>query len=152
MVSIKINIDTALIDATSKGGWGFVARDKEGKYMEGGCGNIPRVASPLQGEAMAALYSLERAAYVGMSKIILETDAKELKKGITTKELDRSVDVSLFRQIRDYMSSSFDICRVQHSPRSCNKVADCLAKYGVSVVSSGSVMFSRDFKVRGERG
>jgi ribonuclease HI len=36
MVSIKINIDTALIDATSKGGWGFVARDKEGEYMEGG--------------------------------------------------------------------------------------------------------------------
>jgi hypothetical protein len=91
---------------------------------------------------MAALFSLERAACVGMSKIILETNAMELEKGITTKELDRSVDGSLFRQIRDYMSSSFDICRVRHCPRSCNKVADYLAKYGRSVVSSGSVVFS----------
>jgi hypothetical protein len=45
---------------------------------------------------MAALFSLERAACVGMSKIILETNAMELEKGITTKELDRSVDGSLF--------------------------------------------------------
>jgi hypothetical protein len=54
------------------------------------------VASPLQGEAMTALFSLERAAYVGMSKIILETNATELEKGIITKELDKSVDVGLF--------------------------------------------------------
>jgi hypothetical protein len=40
------------------------------------------------------------------------------------------------------MSSSFDICRVRHCPRSCNKVAHYLAKYGRSVVSSGSVVFS----------
>jgi hypothetical protein len=39
------------------------------------------------------------------------------------------------------MSSSFDDCKVQHCPRSCNKVADYLTKYGASVISSGSVMF-----------
>jgi hypothetical protein len=81
----KINVDATFIDATSKGGWSFVARDKEVEYMEGGCGNLPRVACPLQVEAMAPLFSLERAAYVGMSKIILKTDATELEKGITTK-------------------------------------------------------------------
>jgi hypothetical protein len=73
-----------------------VMRDKEGEYIEGDCGNLPCVASPLQGEAMTALFSLERAAYVGMSKIILETNATELEKGIITKELDNSVDVGLF--------------------------------------------------------
>jgi ribonuclease HI len=139
----KINVDATFIDATSKGGWSFVARDKEVEYMEGGCGNLPRVACPLQVEAMAPLFSLERAAYVGMSKTILKTDATELEKGITTKELNRSVDESLFGQIRGYMTSSFDVCRVRHCPRSYNKVADCLTKYGASIVSSGSVMFLR---------
>jgi hypothetical protein len=95
---------------------GLVARDKEDDYMEGGCGNLLHMASPLHREAMAVLFSLERAAYVGMSKIILKTIATELKNGIITKELDISVDWSLFQQIRGYISSSFDVRRVRHYP------------------------------------
>jgi hypothetical protein len=45
----KSNIDVVFTYATSTGGWGFVARDNEGEYMEGGCGNLLRVSSPLQG-------------------------------------------------------------------------------------------------------
>jgi hypothetical protein len=100
-----------------------------------------RVASPLQGKALAALFALERASNLGMSRIILETDAMELKKALTTMNLDRSVEGSLFMQIRSFMNTSFDHWCVQHCPRKCNKVADCLAMYGASVVSSGSTVF-----------
>jgi hypothetical protein len=47
-----------------------------------------RVASPLQGKALAALFALERASNLGMSRIILETDAMELKKALTTMNMD----------------------------------------------------------------
>jgi hypothetical protein len=66
----KININT-----TSQGGWGFVARDCEGVFLEGGCGNLWNTASPLQGETYATLFALRRVADLGMSRIILETDA-----------------------------------------------------------------------------
>jgi hypothetical protein len=106
---------------------GFCGERKEGKYME----RIVVIFHVWQAHFKVKLWLpciVWRAAYFGMSKIILKTDAKELENGITTKELDRSVDESLFREIRDYMSSSFDIYRVQHSSRSCNKVAHCISK------------------------
>ena len=100
-----------------------------------------RAASSFQAEALAALHSLERIAQLGMPRIILETDATELVRGLTTTELDQSVDGCLLKQIRDFICSSFDYWSIQHCPRNCNRVADCLAMYGASEVSSGSAVF-----------
>jgi hypothetical protein len=104
----KISTDAAFSAATSQGGWGYVVRDDEGSYLDGDCGKLSRVASPLQGEALAALFALERASNLGMSRIILETNATELKKALTTTNLDRSVEGCLFMQIRSFMNASFD--------------------------------------------
>jgi hypothetical protein len=41
----KINSDATFSTETNKGGWGFVARDNAGNYLDGGCGNLQRVAS-----------------------------------------------------------------------------------------------------------
>lgn len=76
-----------------------------------------------------------------MTRIILETDATELVRGLTLVELDQSVDGSLFKQIKDLIRASFDYCSIRHCPRNYNKVADCLAVYGASVVSSRSIAF-----------
>jgi hypothetical protein len=62
-----------------------VARDYEGVYLEGGCGNLPHVANPLQGEAMAAICSLRRETQL-MSMILLKTDAMKLKRVLTTTD------------------------------------------------------------------
>ena len=137
----KINIDGAFKSATSKGGWGFLVRNSVGAFLEGGYGNLCRVATSFQAEALAALYSLERAALLGMIRIILETDATELVRGLTSEDLDHSIDGILLKQIRDLIESDFVYCEIQHCPRNYNKVADCLAMYGASVVSSGSLVF-----------
>ncbi|TVU00700.1 hypothetical protein EJB05_53858, partial [Eragrostis curvula] len=137
----KVNIDGSFMAATGTGGWGFVARDGDGVFLEGGCGNLARVSSPLHAEALSALHSLERAAQLGMTRIILETDATELERALTTSELDWHVLGSLFRRIKEIMSSDFVSCHVRSCPRTCNKVADCLAKYGASDVCSGSSVF-----------
>lgn len=121
----KINNDASFSKSTSTGGWGFVARDINGSFLEGACGNLQRLSSALQGEALAAFFSLKRAAESGISRIILETDALELKRAITSDILDRSMDGCSFQQLRNLMNSAFDSCIVRHCPRSCNVWGEC---------------------------
>jgi hypothetical protein len=124
-----------------------VARDCDGVFLEGGCSKLSYIASPLQGEAYAALFALRRVANLGMSRIILETDVTELKMTLTTTTMDLNVDENLFKQIKECMSFYFDQCLIQHCPMSCNKVAYCLAKYGMSMISSGSSLFMRSSRL-----
>jgi hypothetical protein len=56
--------------------------------------------SSIQAETLAVLFTLEKAAAMGMPRIILETDAIESKIALTTTDLDRGIDGSLFKQIR----------------------------------------------------
>ena len=137
----KINIDGSFNKDTGKAGWGFLARDSRGQFLEGGCSNLIRVAGPLQAEALAALHSLERVYQLGMARIILETDTTDLVKGLTSEDLDMSVDGGLFIQIREIINNYFDHCEIRHCPRGCNKVADRLATHGASMVGSGSTVF-----------
>lgn len=137
----KVNVDASFSASGGTGGWGFVARDGDGTFLEGGCGNLLRASNPLHAEALAALHCLEIVAQLGMARIVLETNASELARAVTSMELDRHALGSLFRWIKQLMLSGFDVCHVRSVSRTCNKVADCLAKHGVSNVCSGSTVF-----------
>ena len=104
----KINIDAAFRAKSNTGGWGFVARDNTGEFLEGGCGSLEHVTSSIHAEALAALNSLQRVAQLGMTRIVLETDASNLHKGLTSDDLDRSTEEGIFRQIRNFMIQVFD--------------------------------------------
>jgi hypothetical protein len=112
-----------------------------GQFLEGGVGNISRVSCPLQAEALAALYALQRATQLGMTNVILETDAFVLGCALKSTELDRSPFGALFIQIRELMYFHFNSCRISVCSRICNKVADCMAAYGACVITSGSHVF-----------
>jgi hypothetical protein len=43
----KINVDASFYPVTMAGGWGFVVRDCDGNFLEGGAGNFLHVASVL---------------------------------------------------------------------------------------------------------
>jgi ribonuclease HI len=94
------------------GGWGFVARDCNGNFLEGGAGNFQHVASALQAEAMAIVKSIERVVDLGMTRIILETDAAIMGRALVSEEYDRSQNGGLFRKIRDLMCCHFTQCTV----------------------------------------
>jgi hypothetical protein len=94
-----------------------------------------------KGRPILLFFALRRVADPGMSRIILEIDATELKMVLTTTAMDLSMNGNLFKQIRECMSFYFDQCLVRYCPRSCNNVADCLTKYEASMVSSGSSLF-----------
>lgn len=99
------------------------------------------MTTSFQAEALATLHSLVRVAQLGMSRIILETDATELVRGLTSVDHDQSLDGNLLKQIRDFIASSFDFFDIRHCLRNFNKVADCLAMERASVVSSGLTLF-----------
>jgi hypothetical protein len=109
-------------------------------FLEGGCGNLKSGKSNSSWSAGSSV-QFGKSYQLWMTRIILETDATELVRGLTLVELDQSVDGSLFKQIKDLIRASFDYCSIRHCPRNYNKVADCLAVYGASVVSSRSTAF-----------
>jgi ribonuclease HI len=67
-----------------------------GQLLEAGVGNISHVSCPLQAEALAALYALQRAAQLGMTNVILKTDASVLGCALKSTELDTSPFCALF--------------------------------------------------------
>ena len=73
-----------------------MARGNNGEFLEGGCGHLERVTSSLYAEALAALKSLQRVAHLGMTRIVLETDATNLERGLRSNELDRSLEGASF--------------------------------------------------------
>lgn len=105
--------------------------------LESGAGNIQGVADAMQMEAIAALRGLERAAGWGMPRIVLETDATNPGRALTTAECDDSPGGSLFRHIKHFMLVNFSVCQVSVCSRTCNKVADYLAAHGSRTVPTG---------------
>jgi hypothetical protein len=125
----------------SKSATGVCGTDCDGNFLEGGARNINKCASVVQAEAITAFKSLERVAHLGMTRIILETDAQVLGDVLRTTTIDQSSNGGLFRRIRDMMYNEFVSCLVSVVPRSCNSVADCLAGHGANDLSAGSQVF-----------
>lgn len=102
---------------------------------------INRASSPLQAEAIAALQGLERAASMGMTNVILETDAANLGRAISSSEWDQSLEGGPFKSIKKFMVENFESCKIIVCPRACNRAADMLAAHGVCAVPNGERMF-----------
>jgi hypothetical protein len=118
-----------------------VVRNNTGDVLDIGVGSIQRAGSSLHAEALAALHGLERAEQPGMTRVILETDASNLGKALTTNLLDSNLEGVLFRQIRSAMARNFVSCPISVCPRPCNKVDDCMASHGVKAFPDGGCEF-----------
>ncbi|WVZ92865.1 hypothetical protein U9M48_038901 [Paspalum notatum var. saurae] len=80
----KINVDASYHEVSKQGGWGFVARDANDIFLEGGAGSFLHVADAQQAETLGVLRSLERIVELGMTRIILETDSSTVGRAITS--------------------------------------------------------------------
>jgi hypothetical protein len=87
-----------------------VARESTGSVKDIGAGFIQRAVSVLRVEVLVASYSLDRVAQLEMTRIILKTDASNLRKALTTNLLDCGPEDALFRQIHEMMASNFISC------------------------------------------
>jgi ribonuclease HI len=131
---IKINTDGAFDADERKGGWGFVARDSQGRIRGAGAGRIEHIASAMQSEAIACMEALYAASEWGMGSAMIETDSANLVRAVQCTEYDLAPEAVLFRDIRSFIRLNFGVVEVRFAPRECNKLAHALAAYGAAHV------------------
>jgi ribonuclease HI len=128
--TIKINTDGAFSAEKCQGGWGFVARDAQGRVRGAGAGKIKYAGSAVQAEALACAEALQAAMEWGMVDFSIETDSLNLVSALKGTDFDLAPEGVLFRDIKSFIRLNFGTLEIDYAPRTCNKVAHQLAAYG----------------------
>ena len=79
-----------------------------------GVGSANSLLCAQHAEVVACLKGLECADGLGMSRIILETDADFVAKALSVPEVDRSVSGMLLGDIKTLMYDEFSECIISH--------------------------------------
>ena len=110
-------------------------RDEDGRVISSGYGKLETVLEPLRAEIIACLQALQRAAELGVQRLILATDAIAGLQAATSLSLDRSSACGLIWELKDLLVSNFVSSTVSHDHRLSNSVAHGLASLGAGMVS-----------------
>ena len=95
-------------------------------------GRLTAVRDALVAEGEACLAALRAATELGISRIIPETDSKNLVQAITTCDFDQAPGGVIFREIKEMLSLHFNPDRIVFSTRSCKKRLFGLSCLGLS--------------------
>jgi ribonuclease HI len=76
----KKNCDASFQKNLKSAGWGFVFSDDNGDVIQAARGKLNHVLDVFQAELIACLQGLQRAADLGITKIILATDAIQVQQ------------------------------------------------------------------------
>ncbi|KAK4270818.1 hypothetical protein QN277_019587 [Acacia crassicarpa] len=125
---IKINTDGAVALGSGRAGCGGVLRDSREAWVCGFMKNIG-VCSVTDAEEWAIFEGMRLAWELGFRKAIVESDSLELIARITDGNFGTASLLGV--QIRDFISKDWQII-FEHIPRELNRVADALAKQGIS--------------------
>ena len=128
---LNINTDGAFRHSHNSGGWGFTIKNYQGLVLIAGAGNLLNVTDPIHTEALGMLHAINEAARLGCQRII--PDAAVLKQAITTDAYDGSNLSVIFKEIKTVIRLSFQSCKVEVCPPSCNISAHCWAAYGAGM-------------------
>ena len=94
---------------------------------------LSNVGEAFHAELCACLHAVQRAADLGIQRVILETDASMVVQAVTSPEIDRSSASGLIWELKNLLSSNFAAFDVIHNHRSCNLVDHNLAALGASL-------------------
>ena len=123
----KANFDGALFSSTNAASLGVVIRDNVGAVIGAlsMCIPLPQLVATV--ETLACKRAVQFAAEIGLHEVIFEGDAAGVIQAIKNREADQSAHGHIVGDIQDQVSllAFSDFCFV---PRSCNKVANALAK------------------------
>lgn len=131
----KINADGAFDSKSSHGGWGFIIRDDQGSMVKASAANKKHLLDPLHAELLACLAGVRMAALMGLSQVILETDAALVNSALEGDEYRLSAWGGIITEIRLLLMTEFNSFSICKCPRMCNSVVDALAAYGSRVLS-----------------
>ena len=88
---------------------------------------------------LGCLAGVKAAVQLGISKIVLETDASLVKSVVESNEYRFLTLGGVVTELRLLVMSEFVEARVQVCPRLCNKVADALAAFGCNCPSDDQI-------------
>lgn len=109
---------------------GAVAHDYEGDLIFVAVGHLNQASQALHAEAITVRNALHIAEQMGIGRIIVATDCKNLITAITSQGYDSSILGQLFLEIKYMLQTSFIQYQVDFCPRVCNQVAHMLAAKG----------------------
>ena len=123
----KANFDGALFSSTDAAGLGVVIRDNVGAVIGALSMRIPLPQSVATVETLACRCVVQFTVEIGLHEVIFEGDAAGVIQAIKNREADQSTHGHIVCDIQDHVSllAFSNFCFV---PRSCNRVADALAK------------------------
>ena len=101
--TVKINCDGAFSKNTRSGGWGYLIRECDGGVISSGYGKLENIGEAFHAEIIACLQALQRAADLGIQRVILETDASMVVQVAKSAELERSSASGLIWELKDLL-------------------------------------------------
>ncbi|KAK4252647.1 hypothetical protein QN277_014392 [Acacia crassicarpa] len=125
---LKLNVDGASTIQSSKAGCGGVIRDCLGNWVVGFAKSIGD-CNASNAEEWAIVEGLQLAWDLGFKKIILESDASSVVNVLL--DISCATCNSLLLTARDLMTLNWQV-DVRVIPREFNRIADALAKRGIS--------------------
>lgn len=126
---VMANVDGSLSKLRDKGGGGAIFRDHHGRFLAGTCHFFPVASEPELVELLACRRAVNLAIEMGISKLTLESDCKEMVSKISSTEKDLSVHGPIVEEIKLLLRSLNEVA-IRWVRRSANGAAHRLAKEG----------------------
>ena len=105
--TVKLNCDGAFFAGERTGGWSFVIREWDGGVISAGYGKLDNVGEAFHAEIISCLQGIQRAADLGMQRMILETDASMVAQAMKSTDYDRSSASGLIWEMKDLLARNF---------------------------------------------
>ena len=133
--SCEVYIDGASRGNPGPAGVGVVFMDPAGtrqfsKYLGETTNNVA--------EYLALVYALQEALQAGYAALTVKTDSELLARQVNGQYRVRDSQLRLFHDLALHLAQGFRQCRVEHIPRTENRIADRLA--GQAVTRSGALL------------
>lgn len=104
---LKVNCDASFTPGDRSGGWGFLIRDSDGDVVLNGWGRVNHLLSAGHAETIACLQGVQAAISLGIGRLILETDALNVKLALSAEDQDRSVIGGLIEELKFIVATNF---------------------------------------------
>ncbi|XP_075658588.1 uncharacterized protein LOC142628359 [Castanea sativa] len=131
--SYKVNFDAAIFSASNSTGLGVMMRDCAGEAIGALSMPIPLPQSIADVEALACRRTVQFVAEIGLTRVVFEGDSLVIINALTTDIGELASYGAVLEDIR-VLILGFQMVGFKHVPRSCNAVADALAKKASSAV------------------
>lgn len=126
---LKVNVDSAWVNDSRRGGAGVVIRDESGAFVTAAACNFEDGGGPAHMEAMSLRFGLQLASTLGPGPFLFECDSLCTVNALAKPSVDRSFVGPVVDDCKHFLGR-LPGSRVVFAPRCCNRIADRLAKFG----------------------